>query len=294
MSSSGMSSMPSSSSSWSTSYAMGLIPPSSSSTKSSHAATSAASGVATSPTACPGGHNTNFTDNAGHTYTLYCDYDTTASSYNHTYVALGDMNSCTNLCDSNGANCGSASLTGQDCYSKPPGGNLIQSSGVQVAVRVGTGLSLPTSSTSSSDPLCGTNFTDPSGATYQVMCGLDTSAASIQVWPVQSGGYKQCFGACDQDLGCGGFTFSGSDRGTCYLKASPGSYTTGSNVVSAFKVNTTGSGSGSSSMSMMPSSAVLVSLASSASAAAQSGSSASLAGYGQSSAVSASAMPSSL
>ncbi|KAJ9631668.1 hypothetical protein H2203_000067 [Taxawa tesnikishii (nom. ined.)] len=53
---------------------------------------------------------------------------------------------------------------------------------------------------------------------------MDSSADSSDAVSVVSGGFSGCFAACDNDSSCAGFSFVGSDNGTCHLKSQIGDY----------------------------------------------------------------------
>ena len=87
-------------------------------------------------------------------------------------------------------------------------------------------------------PACGSIYNDlNSGASYQVHCSEDNSEPSFETVPVTSGGFGVCFSACDGTPSCVGFTYYGIDSGSCYLKASQGTYLPSSeNMISCFKI----------------------------------------------------------
>ncbi|KAK5121931.1 hypothetical protein LTR85_004503 [Meristemomyces frigidus] len=90
-------------------------------------------------------------------------------------------------------------------------------------------------------------YVDSNGVNYVIHCSQDNSQGSYgNTYPpslrptfvgVNSGGFAQCFAACDASSGCIGFTYSGGDSGNCYLKTAEGTYSSaGSNIVSAFRL----------------------------------------------------------
>lgn len=94
------------------------------------------------------------------------------------------------------------------------------------------GLSAIASPTASStNPACPTanntvaeNEGTSNHARYKILCGMDSSADSSDAVSVVSGGFSGCFAACDNDSSCAGFSFVGSDNGTCHLKSQIGDY----------------------------------------------------------------------
>jgi len=91
-------------------------------------------------------------------------------------------------------------------------------------------------------------YTDSSKTKYTIHCNSDNTYATNETIKVKVGGYAECFSACSHSDECAGFTFMGSQSGTCFLKAQmPGdSYVmkSDSNYVSCSKVNMTASAPG--------------------------------------------------
>ncbi|KAK4894792.1 hypothetical protein LTR28_002002, partial [Elasticomyces elasticus] len=105
----------------------------------------------------------------------------------------------------------------------------------------------------------GKTYTVASGAQYTVHCHSDNSARAYIAYQVASGGFNACFSACDASAGCDGYTYVGSDSGTCYLKSAEGTYSVaGDNIVSAFKLSSGGASASSVSSVSTTSSAVPV------------------------------------
>lgn len=82
-------------------------------------------------------------------------------------------------------------------------------------------------------------FRGPNGEIYEVRSGADSSVNSYNGTDVAN--IRNCFGLCDADSKCEGFTYvtSGGAAGICYLKGETGQFVSGSNTVnmcSAFRV----------------------------------------------------------
>lgn len=98
-------------------------------------------------------------------------------------------------------------------------------------------------STAQQPPPCpqanNTTYLDPSSVKYTIYCNKVNTAVSYDLLPVGAGGYSECFSSCSSDQDCAGFTYVGSDSGSCYFKTSmPGSSsvdTTRSSYVSCVK-----------------------------------------------------------
>ncbi|TKA71677.1 hypothetical protein B0A55_07689 [Friedmanniomyces simplex] len=88
-----------------------------------------------------------------------------------------------------------------------------------------------------------TMYTDSSKIQYNIHCNADNSYASSDTIEVSVGGYGECFSACSNSSGCGGFTYVGLDAGSCYLKqqmlTEDYAPKNGSNYISCAKVNAT-------------------------------------------------------
>ncbi|TKA83507.1 hypothetical protein B0A55_00477, partial [Friedmanniomyces simplex] len=88
-----------------------------------------------------------------------------------------------------------------------------------------------------------TMYTDSSKIQYNIPCNADNSYASSDTIQVSVGGYGECFSACSNSSGCGGFTYVGLDAGSCYLKQQMPiedyAPKNGSNYISCAKVNAT-------------------------------------------------------
>ncbi|KAI4798401.1 hypothetical protein E4T44_11974 [Aureobasidium sp. EXF-8845] len=65
-----------------------------------------------------------------------------------------------------------------------------------------------------------TTYIDSNKVQYAIRCNADNSYASFNSTSVSIGGFGKCFPACDKFTACAGFTFVGTDSGTCYLKSS--------------------------------------------------------------------------
>ena len=75
------------------------------------------------------------------------------------------------------------------------------------------------------------------GLTYVIHCSQDNSQSSYEAQSISSGGFSKCFSLCRGSSECQGFTYSGTDFGTCYLKSREGQYSPAvSTIVSAFLV----------------------------------------------------------
>ena len=71
---------------------------------------------------------------------------------------------------------------------------------------------------------------------YIVYCTQDSSYPSYKIVPVQTGGFAQCFSACNDQMACVGWAYSGMDSGNCYLKSAMGNlYPSSSMIVSGFR-----------------------------------------------------------
>lgn len=86
-----------------------------------------------------------------------------------------------------------------------------------------------------------TTYIDPNKVQYSIRCNVDNSYDSFNSTTVSTGGFGKCFPACDSFAACAGFTFVGSDSGTCYLKSNLPedgySSTAGSNYVTVALLN---------------------------------------------------------
>ncbi|KAI4727677.1 hypothetical protein E4T49_04497 [Aureobasidium sp. EXF-10728] len=86
-----------------------------------------------------------------------------------------------------------------------------------------------------------TTYVDPNKVQYSIRCNVDNSYNSFNSTAVSTGGFGKCFSACDNFAACAGFTFVGTDSGTCYLKsnlpADGYSSTAGSNYVTVALLN---------------------------------------------------------
>ncbi|KAK5131750.1 hypothetical protein LTR08_000581 [Meristemomyces frigidus] len=99
----------------------------------------------------------------------------------------------------------------------------------------------------------GTTFTDSSNIAYVIHCNADNSYSSDDTITVGTGGYSECFSACSLSTACAGFTYSGLDSGSCYLKQQMPTASfvakAGSNYISCSKVNATAAASSATSPS---------------------------------------------
>jgi hypothetical protein len=98
----------------------------------------------------------------------------------------------------------------------------------------------------------GSSFRGPNGEVYEVRSGADSSVNSYNGTDVAN--IRNCFGLCDADSKCEGFTYvtSGEASGICYLKSQTGEFISGSNTVnmcSAFRVLSSSNGTTDSSPS---------------------------------------------
>ncbi|KAH0168719.1 hypothetical protein KCU86_g17607, partial [Aureobasidium melanogenum] len=86
-----------------------------------------------------------------------------------------------------------------------------------------------------------TTYVDSNKVQYSIRCNADNSYDSFNSTSVSTGGFGKCFPACDNLAACAGFTFVGSDSGTCYLKSNLPedgySSTAGSNYVTVVLLN---------------------------------------------------------
>ncbi|CAD0097971.1 unnamed protein product [Aureobasidium mustum] len=86
-----------------------------------------------------------------------------------------------------------------------------------------------------------TTYIDSNKVQYSIRCNTDNSYDSFNSTSVSTGGFGKCFPACDNLAACAGFTFVGSDSGTCYFKSNlpEDSYssTAGSNYVTVALLN---------------------------------------------------------
>ncbi|KAI4797615.1 hypothetical protein E4T45_11758 [Aureobasidium sp. EXF-8846] len=86
-----------------------------------------------------------------------------------------------------------------------------------------------------------TSYVDDNKVQYAIRCNADNSYASFNSTSVSTGGFGKCFPACDNFTACAGFTFVGTDSGTCYLKSNLPedgySSTAGSNYVTVALLN---------------------------------------------------------
>lgn len=80
---------------------------------------------------CPTYNNTQFHDDNGITYTIYCGFDTSPGSFGSTTAS--SFSACIDLCD-NTANCKVVSYVGTACYFKSNFYNTISSPSVDSAV----------------------------------------------------------------------------------------------------------------------------------------------------------------
>ncbi|KAK6005998.1 hypothetical protein QM012_006408 [Aureobasidium pullulans] len=86
-----------------------------------------------------------------------------------------------------------------------------------------------------------TTYVDSNKVQYSIRCNTDNSYDSFNATSISTGGFGKCFPACDGLAACAGFTFVGSDSGTCYLKSNLSadgySSTAGSNYVTVALLN---------------------------------------------------------
>ncbi|KAH0290621.1 hypothetical protein KCU62_g3361, partial [Aureobasidium sp. EXF-3399] len=86
-----------------------------------------------------------------------------------------------------------------------------------------------------------TTYIDPNRVKYSIRCNADNTYDSFNSTTVSTGGFGECFSACDDFAACAGFTFVGTDSGTCYLKSNLPedgySTTAGSNYVTVALLN---------------------------------------------------------
>lgn len=101
--------------------------------------------------------------------------------------------------------------------------------------------SLPTATSLTCPAANMTTYVDSDKVQYSIRCNADNSYDSFNSTLVSTGGFGKCFPACDSFAACAGFTFVGSDSGTCYFKASLPedgySSTAGSNYVTVALLN---------------------------------------------------------
>ncbi|KAH0377561.1 hypothetical protein KCU92_g9168, partial [Aureobasidium melanogenum] len=101
--------------------------------------------------------------------------------------------------------------------------------------------SLPTATSLTCPAANMTTYVDPNKVQYSIRCNADNSYDSFNSTSVSTGGFGKCFPACDNLAACAGFTFVGSDSGTCYLKSDLPedgySSTAGSNYVTVALLN---------------------------------------------------------
>jgi len=82
----------------------------------------------------------------------------------------------------------------------------------------------------------GGKYSEGDNSTYTVHCAQDNGAPAYATIGVPSGGFATCFGACNSDARCAGFTYSGTDSGNCYLKDHEGGYSSApSYIISGFR-----------------------------------------------------------
>lgn len=199
----------------STSTSMAFTP---TSTSSMSVASSSAPSAGTL-TPCSAGNQTTFTTMGGSCYSIYCGYDSSAISFNHSIVALGDYASCMAMCDSSQTPCGAASLSGTTCYLKPYGSDLLSSAGVAVFLRNAGACGGQLSSVSStSQALVGYPTQSTSSQASPGITSLQPSpSASAPACPASNGTlYDGCTIYCNSDSEPSAFDMSYQpDLGSC-------------------------------------------------------------------------------
>lgn len=97
-----------------------------------------------------------------------------------------------------------------------------------------TTVAYPTCSTTNTNTYA---FTDSARIAYLYMCGGGSAGSAYNSTPVASNSWRDCFGVCDTDPSCNGFSYvngaiNGEGSGNCWLKnANPMSFASTANLV---------------------------------------------------------------
>ncbi|KAI5193666.1 hypothetical protein E4T39_08850 [Aureobasidium subglaciale] len=262
--------------------ALTFSPMSTTSTKSSVAATGTATASVSGSNTCPDIDN-HIIVGSQNNYTIRCSSDTSVGSFSSTQVSSSYLD-CFAACD-NTAGCvaftyvgGANGVGSATCWLKNSRGNATPAGSNFVAGFLSSQSSLAVSSSSSTSvaststaPALAPWATNSAGSNYTIVYSSDSTQGAYSN-AAASTSFVDCMNACDADAQCNAFTYvggkNGAGSGTCWKKTALGSLSpSGDNVLSGSRVSkssilssvSSSSAPASSSSSALSSSALVVS-----------------------------------